>query len=105
MMTVTRMLSCKGSWWGVHDNDDGKEEVVEVDVNDETIVASGGGGRQKSGFEEPSRRPARLTAATGLMGMVTTKSTKTRRPPPRHRIVGDGSTDCRDNDGGRGGGW
>ena len=48
-MPVVAMLSCKGSWWGVHDNDDGKEEVVEVDVNDETIVASGGGGRQKGG--------------------------------------------------------
>ena len=105
MMTVTRMLSCKGRWWGVRDNNDGKEEGVEVDDNDETIAASGGGGRQKSGFEEPSRRTARPTAATGPTGVVTKKSTKTRHPPPRYRIVGDGGADCRDNDGSRGGGW
>jgi len=38
------------------------------------------------------------------MGAVTTKSTKTCRPPPRHRIVGDSGADCRDNGGGHGGG-
>ncbi len=54
-MTVTRMLSRKGRWWGICDNDDGKEEVVEVDNNNKTIVALGGGGRRKGGFEEPSR--------------------------------------------------
>ena len=42
MMTVVRMLSCKGRQWGVYENDDGKEEV---NNNDKTIVALGGGGR------------------------------------------------------------
>jgi hypothetical protein len=37
-------------WWGDHDNDDGKEEVVEVDDNDETVTASGVGGKRKGGF-------------------------------------------------------
>ncbi len=103
MMAVAR-LSRKGRWWGVRDNDDGKEEVVEVDDNDEAVTALGGGGRQKSEFEESSRRTARPTAPMVPTGMVTTKSTKTRHSPPRHRIVGDGGIDCRDNDGGHGGG-
>ncbi len=34
---------------------------------------------------------------------MTTKSKKTHCSPPRHRIVGDGGVDCRDDDGGRGG--
>ena len=42
-MTVSRR-------WGNCDNDDGKEEVVEVDDNDETVTASGVGGRRKGGF-------------------------------------------------------
>ena len=104
MMTVTRR-SHKGRRWGVHDNYDGEEEVVEVDDNNKTVVALGGGGRQKGGFEEPSRRTERLTAPTGPTGAVTMKSTKTQCPPPRHRIMGDGSINCRDNDGGLGGGW
>jgi len=42
MMTVARMLSRKGRRWGVHENNDGKEEV---NNNDKTVVALGGGGR------------------------------------------------------------
>jgi hypothetical protein len=88
MMTAAAMLSREGRQWGIRDNDDGEEEVVEVDDSDKTVAASGGGGRQKGRFEESLRRMARPTAPTGRMGAVTTKSTKTCRPPPRHRIVG-----------------
>ncbi len=79
MMTVAALLSCKGRRWGNHDNNDSKEEVVEVEVdnNNETVVVLGGGGRRKGGFEESSRRTARPTAPTGWTGAVTTKSTKT----------------------------
>ena len=42
-MTVSRR-------WGDCNDDDGKEEVVEVDDNDETVTASGVGGRRKGGF-------------------------------------------------------
>ena len=104
MMTAAAMLSRKGRLRGVCDNDDSEEEVVEVDDSDKTSAASGGGGRQKGGLEESLRRTARPTAPTGRMGAVTTKSTKTCRPPPRHRIVGDSGVDCREDDGGRGGG-
>ena len=103
MMTAAAMLSRKGRLRGVRDNDDSEEEVVEVDDSDTTSAASGGGGRQKGGLEESLRRTARPTAPTGRMGAVTTKSTKTCRPPPRHRIVGDSGVDCRDDIGGRGG--
>ena len=34
MMTAAAMLSRESRRWGDHDNDDGKEEVVEVDDND-----------------------------------------------------------------------
>ena len=34
MMTVAAMLSRESRRWGDHGNDDGKEEVVEVDNND-----------------------------------------------------------------------
>jgi hypothetical protein len=50
---------------------------VEVDDNNETVTALGGGGRQKGGFEESLRITARPTALTGRMGALTTKSTKT----------------------------
>ena len=75
-----------------------------MDNNDETVAALGGGGRRKGGFEESLRRTARPTAPTGRMGAVTTKSTKTCRPPPRHRIVSNSGVDCQDDNGGRGGG-
>jgi hypothetical protein len=104
MMKAAAMLSREGRWRGFRDNDDGEEEVVEVDDSNETVVVSGGGGRQKGGFEESLRRTARPTAPTGRMGVVMTKSTKTCRPPPRHRIVGNSGVDCRDDDGGRGSG-
>ena len=104
MMTVAAMLSREGRRRGVHDNDDGEEEVVEVEDSDETVAALGGSGRRKGGFEESLRRTARPTAPTGRMGAVTTKSTKTCRPPPRHSIVSDSGVDCRDDDSGRGGG-
>jgi len=74
MMMMMRMLSCKGRQWGVCDNDDGKEEVVEVGNN--------AGGRQKGGFEEPSRKTARPTAPTGPTRVVRTKWTKTHCPSP-----------------------
>jgi hypothetical protein len=83
-MKAAAMLSREGRRRGVRDNDNEEEEVVEVDDSDETVVASGGGGRQKGGFEESLRRMARPTAPTGRMGAVTTNSTKTCRPPPRH---------------------
>ena len=35
-MTAAAMLSREGRRWGVCDNDDGEEEVVEVDDSDET---------------------------------------------------------------------
>ena len=41
--------------------------------NNHTIAVSGGDGRQKGGFEESSRRLARLTAPTGQTGAVTMK--------------------------------
>ncbi len=88
-MTAAAMLSCEGRWWGIHDNNDGEEEVVEVDDSDKTVAVSRGGGRQKGGFKESLRRTVRPTTPTVQMGAVTTKSTKTCRPPPRHRIVGD----------------
>ena len=103
-MTAAAMLSRKGRWWGVRDNDDSEEEVVEVDDSNKTAVASGGGGRRKDGFEESLRGMARPTALTEQMGAVTTKSTKTCRPPPHHCIVSDSGVDCRDDDGHRGGG-
>jgi hypothetical protein len=31
-MMAAAMLSCKGRRWGIHDNDDGKEKVVEVEM-------------------------------------------------------------------------
>jgi hypothetical protein len=76
MMMAAAMLSRKSRLWGYHDNDDSKVEVVEVDNNDETVVASGGGFRQKGGFKESLRRTARLTAPTGRMGAVMAKSRK-----------------------------
>ena len=103
-MTVAAMLSREGRRRGVHDNDDGEEEVVEVEDSDETVAALGGSGRRKGGFEESLRRTARPTAPTGRMGAVTTKLMKTCRPSPHHRIVGDSGVDCRDDNGGRGGG-
>ncbi len=42
-MTVSRR-------WGDRDDNDGEEEVVEMDDNDETVATSGVGGRQKGGF-------------------------------------------------------
>jgi hypothetical protein len=88
-MTVAAMLSREGRQWGDCADNDGKEEVVEVELddNDETVAALGGGGRQKGGFKESSRRTARPTAPKGWMGAVTTKSTKICRPPllPPHR--------------------
>ena len=45
MMTAAAMLSREGMRWGIRDIDDGEEEVVEVDDSDETVAASGGGGR------------------------------------------------------------
>ena len=99
-MMAVAMLSRKSRQWGYRDNDDGKEEVVEVDDSDETVAASRGGGRRKGGFEESLRRTARPTAPTGQMGVVTMKSMKTCRPPTRHRIFGNSGVDCRDDDGG-----
>ena len=55
---------------------------------------------KKGGFEESLRRTATLAAPTGRTGAVTTESTKSRHPPPRHRIVSNCGVDCRDNDGG-----
>jgi hypothetical protein len=46
MMTELGMLSHEGRQWGNHDNNDGKEEVVEVDDNNEPLAVSGGDGRQ-----------------------------------------------------------
>jgi hypothetical protein len=86
-MTVAAMLSREGRRRGVRDNDDGEEEVLEVDDSDETVAASRGGGRRKGGFEESLRRTARPTAPTGRMGAVTTKSTKTCRPPATTRTT------------------
>ena len=83
MMTAAAMLSREGRWRGIRDNDDDEEEVVEMDDSDETVAALGGGGRRKGGFEESLRRTARPTAPTGRMGAVTTKSTKTCRPPAK----------------------
>ena len=34
MMTAAAMLSCERRRWGYRDDDDGEEEVVEVDDND-----------------------------------------------------------------------
>ena len=42
MMIAAGMLSCEGRPWGDCDDDDGKEKVVEVDDNDETVAASAG---------------------------------------------------------------
>jgi hypothetical protein len=36
-MTVSAMLSCLGMRWSDHDDNDGKEEVVEVDNNNEIV--------------------------------------------------------------------
>ena len=43
MMMTASMLSCKGRCWGYRANDVGKEEVMEMDNNDEPFGASGGG--------------------------------------------------------------
>jgi hypothetical protein len=94
MMTAAAMLSHEGRRWGIRDNDDGEEEVMEVDDSNENVAVSGGGGRQKGGFEESLRRTARPTAATGWMGAVRTKLMKICCPPPHHRIVGNGGVDC-----------
>ena len=51
---------------------------MEVDNNDHTFAASGGGSWRKGGFEESLKRTVRPTAPTGWMGVVTAKSTKTR---------------------------
>jgi hypothetical protein len=51
-MMAAAMLSRKGRRCGIHNNNDGKEKVVEVDDNDETVAASGGDGRRKVGFEQ-----------------------------------------------------
>jgi hypothetical protein len=77
MMTAVALLSCEGRRWGDRDDNDGEEEVVEVEVddNEETVVASGGGGRRKGGFEESSRRRARPKAPSGRLVSVSTKST------------------------------
>ncbi len=82
MMEVA-MLSHEGRRWGNRNDNDGEEEVVEVEVDDnnKTVAALGGGSRQKGGFEESSRRTARPTAPTGWTGAMRTKSTKTHRPP------------------------
>jgi hypothetical protein len=49
MMTAAAMLSREGRRRGVRDNDDGEEEVVEVDDSDEIVTASGGW-RQTKGW-------------------------------------------------------
>jgi hypothetical protein len=38
MITLAAMLSHESRRWGYRDDDDGKEEVVEVDDNDEIVV-------------------------------------------------------------------
>ncbi len=53
MMTVAAMLSREGRRRGVHDNDDGEEEVVEVDDSDETIAALGGTAGERVGSRSP----------------------------------------------------
>ncbi len=40
-MMAVAMLSCESRRWGYRNNNEGKEEVVEVDYYDETVVVSG----------------------------------------------------------------
>ena len=53
MMMVAGMLSRKGRRWGNRDDDDGKDEVVEVDDNNETVVAAGVVAGKRAGSRSP----------------------------------------------------
>ena len=61
-MTTAAMLSRECRRWGDRDDDDGKEEVVEVDDNNETVAASGVAAGERAGTRshQGGRRGRRL---------------------------------------------
>ncbi len=52
------IMSHGGRQWGNQDDNNGKEGLVEEANNGKTVTALRGGGRQKGGFKESSRRTA-----------------------------------------------
>jgi hypothetical protein len=53
LMMAAAMFSREGRQWGDHEGNDDKEEVVDEDDNCETLMVSGGGGKQKGRFGSP----------------------------------------------------
>ena len=71
MMTAASILPCEGRQWGDPDDDDGKEEVLEVRWTTTTRPS------RRREVTAGKRAGSRSPQGGRWMGAVTTKSTKT----------------------------